>query len=152
LEPYELLVIRDGQARSLKPFKQPAAHILTLEDLSPQEATSQVPHLEKRFAVLDADGDGVIDADDYRAMAGKIVEGYAQRVTPPKAKAIEDAYLGFWSTISSTMDTDGDGRLSSEELGMAITSGSLAKNPAFGKAVDDVVSAVVNLADLDGSG
>lgn len=152
LEPYEMAVIDNGVARYVKPFKDKAKIVLTLKDLSPQEATSQVPHLEKRFAVLDADGDGAIDQNDYLAMAGKVVEGYSQSVTPEKAKAVQDAYMDFWNAISGPMDLDHSGQISTEELQSVISSGTLAKDESFKDAVNSVVTAVTNLADTDGSG
>lgn len=107
--------------------------------------------LTRRFELMDADGDGYIEREDYEALARRLVQGFAESSTSPKGRAVVDTYLRFWEEFVSTMDADGDGRVSRDEFVNAIK-GQVIDGDAFDRVYPAHVRAVVELADTNNDG
>ncbi|MFG2296338.1 EF-hand domain-containing protein [Streptomyces sp. NPDC048603] len=67
------------------------------------------------FDRLDADGDGTVVADDYRANAERLLQSYGMGPSSPKGRALIEASLALWERQAEMVDRDRDGRIGREE-------------------------------------
>ncbi|HEX5494382.1 MAG TPA: EF-hand domain-containing protein [Mycobacteriales bacterium] len=79
--------------------------------------------LEKNFAMLDLNRDGVIDKADIKAVAQRFCEQVGEDLDSPKQRELQNALNQFWGAV----DSDGNGQLSLQEYVAAMT--ALADRP-----------------------
>lgn len=107
--------------------------------------------LARRFELMDADGNGYLQRDDYEALGRRLVLGFAESPDSPKGRAVIDSYVRFWDEFISQMDADGDGRVGKDEfvswIGQQVVDGD-----AFDRAYRPHLTAVVELCDIDSDG
>ncbi|MFE3650255.1 oxygenase MpaB family protein [Streptomyces sp. NPDC059152] len=100
--------------------------------------------------VLDQTGDGYLAAADLQAMAHNVCW---QLELPEDREAL--VYAGFdawWQQIRTSMDTDGDGRVSLAEFTTGVLAG-IDQDPAYlHKGLHPALRALFRAADTDGSG
>ena len=73
------------------------------------------------FTLLDANGNGVLDADDFELMASRVVE--AARDSDDAAKeAMSVAFRRYWETLSAELDADHDGRITFDDYRVCVLS------------------------------
>jgi len=107
------------------------------------EAVSRVKLV---FALLDADGNGVLEAEDFDLMADRVVA--AARDSDDVAKNEMVASFGrYWTTLSTELDADHDGRITFEEYSACVLSPE-----RFDQTVDDFAETLSALGDPDGDG
>ncbi|MFF2045328.1 oxygenase MpaB family protein [Kitasatospora sp. NPDC058170] len=93
-------------------------------------------------AVLDQTGNGYLDWPDLAAMAREL-SGRLD-LDEPEETRLYDAYAAWWRELQSTLDTDGDGRISRQEYAQAVP--SLA-----GPALIRVAEVLFDATDADGN-
>lgn len=98
------------------------------------------------FALFDADGNGVIEVDDFELMTDRVVASAAASDDAAKA-AIREAFAAYWRTLSAELDVDGDGQITREEF-----SGFVLSPERFGPTVQQFAQALAALGDPDGDG
>ncbi|MBY8885176.1 EF-hand domain-containing protein [Streptomyces sp. PTM05] len=107
------------------------------------EATNRVKLV---FNLLDANGNGVLDSDDFDLMASRVIEA-----APHSDKAAKDAMVAafrrYWTTLSDELDVDHDGRISFEEYTACVLSPE-----RFDATVSDFAESLAALGDPDGDG
>ncbi|MCZ0975677.1 EF-hand domain-containing protein [Streptomyces albulus] len=100
--------------------------------------------------VLDQTGDGYLTAADLQAMAHNV----CWQLEPSEDREAE-VYAGFdawWQQIRTSMDTDGDDRVSLAEFSTAVLAG-VDQDPAYlDKGLRPALRALFRAADTDGSG
>jgi Ca2+-binding EF-hand superfamily protein len=108
--------------------------------------------LENRFDTFDRDGDGVISAQDFEAMAQRILDEFGIGQESPKAAALLAGAQQYWAAFAEYADVDRDGEISRTEwLGAA--NQKLRGNPdGFREAILPWSTAVVAVADTSGDG
>lgn len=115
-------------------------------------SAERVAVADEMFERLDADGDGMLVAQDYRASAERLLQAYGMGPSAPKGRALIEANLALWARQAELVDRDHDGRIGREEYRewfdslMAPTAA-----PASGsQEVMSVLHAQFNVADRDG--
>ncbi|MFF2525050.1 EF-hand domain-containing protein [Streptomyces liangshanensis] len=108
--------------------------------------TEAVDRVRTVFALFDADGNGVIEADDFELMADRVLD-----VTPGAPDARRSAALSgfraFWAALAGELDAHGDGRIDFEEFKAVV----LAPE-RFDAAITEFAEALTEVADPDGDG
>ncbi|MGW5051265.1 EF-hand domain-containing protein [Actinokineospora sp. NPDC004072] len=95
------------------------------------------------FRAMDADGDGFLTEADFRAVADRWAAfGGAGPAERERATAI---MLGWWATVSTAYDTDGDDRVTLDEV-MAVVD----RLPAMLDTVAATASTMFDAVDADG--
>ncbi|KLJ03493.1 EF-hand domain-containing protein [Streptomyces sp. KE1] len=107
------------------------------------EATHRVQLV---FSLLDADGNGVLEARDFDLMAGRVVAA-APDSDEAAHGAMRDAFLRYWTTLAAELDADGDGRITFEEYTACVLSPE-----RFDATVDAFARALAALGDPAGEG
>ncbi|MGM1060204.1 lipase family protein [Saccharothrix sp. Mg75] len=103
-----------------------------------------------RSGPFDADGDGVLTADDYEVFALRLVQAFGEPPGSPKALAVRHGYRALWRGVADRSDTDLDGRVSRAEFLRWLDDGH---HDGFEDAVRPLAEAVLALADTgDGTG
>lgn len=98
------------------------------------------------FSLFDANGNGVIEVDDFNLMANRVAEAAAEAGEPAKS-ALRAAFARYWNTLAAELDADGDGRITREEF-----SGFVLTPARFGPTVAQFAQALAALGDPDGDG
>jgi Ca2+-binding EF-hand superfamily protein len=108
------------------------------------EGTSMDDITAKRliFAMLDADGDGVISAAEYSARAERVAAATGRTANDPLVVAARTAGQRAWAA----MDANGDGGVSFEEYE------AWAGARAFDAVCEPVLGGLFDNADTDGDG
>lgn len=110
------------------------------------------------FTLFDADGNGVIEAEDFDLMTDRVIaaaQGSDSAQGPDSVQgpdaaalsAIRYAFARYWTTLAAELDADGDGRITREEFAPFVLSAE-----RFGPTVEEFARALANLGDPDGDG
>ncbi|WP_399880464.1 EF-hand domain-containing protein [Streptomyces sp. BBFR51] len=107
------------------------------------EATDRVQLV---FSLFDADGNGYLELADFDLMSSRVVAA-----VPAAGDAVKErlarSFRGYWDTLLSELDANGDGRISPEEFA------SIVLNPQrFDAAVDEFADALAAMGDPEGDG
>ncbi|MGX1886836.1 EF-hand domain-containing protein [Streptomyces sp. NPDC055287] len=107
------------------------------------EATKRVALV---FSLFDTNGNGVLEADDFELMAGRVVEA-----APDSDKVAKDAmceaFRQYWTTLRTELDANGDGEISLEEYTACVLSPE-----RFDATIDEFARTLAALGDPDGDG
>jgi Ca2+-binding EF-hand superfamily protein len=107
--------------------------------------------LTKRFELMDADGNGYLQRNDYEALGRRLVLGFAESPESAKGRAVIDSYVAFWDEFISRIDTDGDGRVGRDEF-INWVEHNVVDGDAFDSAYRPHLTAVVDLCDINDDG
>lgn len=108
--------------------------------------TEAVDRVRLVFTLFDADGNGVLEPDDFELMAGRVVEAVPE-TTAAKQSAMLSGFRAFWGALAQELDTNRDGRIDFEEFRAVV----LAPE-RFDEAIGEFANALTALADPDGDG
>ncbi|MFF4713466.1 EF-hand domain-containing protein [Streptomyces eurythermus] len=98
------------------------------------------------FSLFDADGNGVLEADDFELMGTRVIAAVPEAGDGAKTRLL-DAFRGYWQTLVRELDADGDGRVSPEEFT------AIVLDPErFHATVDEFADALATIGDPDGDG
>ncbi|GAA0823621.1 EF-hand domain-containing protein [Streptosporangium amethystogenes subsp. fukuiense] len=98
------------------------------------------------FVLLDADGTGHLEAEDFELMATRVITAAPDSDDATKA-AMLAAFRRYWTTLAAELDADHDGRISFEEYAACVLSPE-----RFDPAITDFAEALAALGDPDGDG
>ncbi len=109
------------------------------------------PRLDTFFRqVLDQTSDGFVDAEDLRAMAHNVC--WQLELDDVGEASVYAAFAAWWEQIRTTMDTDGDGRVSRAEF-VAATMVGCDRDPGYlDRGPRLAARAVFDVVDTDGDG
>ena len=107
------------------------------------EAVSRVKLV---FSLLDADGNGVLEAEDFELMADRVNEAAVDSDDLAKSELLA-AFRRYWTTLSTELDADHDGRITFEEYSACVLSPE-----RFDETVSDFAEALSALGDPEGDG
>ncbi|WP_320783219.1 EF-hand domain-containing protein [Streptomyces sp. CRN 30] len=108
--------------------------------------TEALERVKLVFELLDADGNGFIEADDFALMAGRVNQ-VASDSTDAARQSMAAAFQRYWTALSTGLDADGDGRISFEEYTACVLSPE-----RFDGAIAEFADALGALGDPHGEG
>ncbi|MFI1018745.1 EF-hand domain-containing protein [Streptomyces sp. NPDC020965] len=98
------------------------------------------------FTLFDANGNGVLEAEDFELMAGR-VRNAVPGAEPAAQEAMAAAFRRYWDTLVGALDTDGDGKVDFDEYVACV----LAPE-RFDGAAAEFAGALSTVGDLRGDG
>ncbi|MER5622305.1 EF-hand domain-containing protein [Streptosporangium sp. NPDC002544] len=98
------------------------------------------------FALLDADGTGYLEAEDFELMATRVIAAAPDSDDATKA-AMLAAFRRYWTTLAAELDANDDNRISFEEYTACVLSPE-----RFDAAITGFAEALAALGDPDGDG
>ncbi|WP_129843459.1 EF-hand domain-containing protein [Streptomyces sp. RFCAC02] len=108
--------------------------------------TEAINRVKLVFSLLDANGNGVVDAEDFDLMAARVAEAVPASGEAAR-EALRDSFRRSWATLVAELDTDRDGRIDFDEYR------ACALSPErFGAAVTGFAEAIAAVGDPDGDG
>ncbi|MFC3450788.1 EF-hand domain-containing protein [Amycolatopsis speibonae] len=75
---------------------------------------------DKLFDLLDYDGNGTIERDDFEKLAADLIKAGADNPHAPSAEAVAQAYRRAFERFVAHVDTDGDGIIDRDEFHTAM--------------------------------
>ncbi|WP_066366612.1 EF-hand domain-containing protein [Herbidospora mongoliensis] len=106
---------------------------------------------DKRFALFDADGDGVLTKDDFEAAATRFLAAFDVPADSAEGRDVLAAYAGMWNALIHSADVDSDGRLSRDEF-VAYLAGDEFRAHGYAVTAGRVAESVLAVCDSDGDG
>ena len=106
---------------------------------------------ERRFAIVDTDGNGVWQREDGEELTRKLCEtfGYAPDSAP--GRAVANGQRALFGVMLAHMDANGDQEISRDEFAAGL-SRTIENRPGFDIAVRAAAVALIQVADRDGNG
>ncbi|MCX4682952.1 EF-hand domain-containing protein [Kitasatospora purpeofusca] len=98
------------------------------------------------FTLFDANGNGVLDAEDFHLMTERIL-AVADDSPEPDHHALTDSLRRYWEVLLGELDANGDGVISPEEF-----QGFVLNPERFGATASAFADALAALGDPDGDG
>jgi Ca2+-binding EF-hand superfamily protein len=108
--------------------------------------TEAAERVELVFSLFDANGNGVLESDDFDLMTGRVLEAAAASDDGAKA-AIRAAFRRYWTTLATELDADGDGVITMDEFRPFVLDPE-----RFGPTISEFAQALAALGDPDGDG
>jgi len=108
--------------------------------------TEATERAELVFSLFDANGNGVLDSDDFDLMTERVLE-VAVASDDNAREAIRAAFRRYWTTLVTGLDANGDGVISVDEFRPFVL------DPGrFGPTITAFAEALAALGDPDGDG
>jgi tellurite resistance protein TerC len=107
--------------------------------------------LERRFALVDTDGNGVWQRADGRLLTQRLCQAFGHAADSATGGAVATALGTLFDTLLPHLDTNHDGAISREEFVAGVGPG-LAGRPEFDAAVGAAARSLIQVADADGNG
>ncbi|QKW22510.1 calcium-binding protein [Kitasatospora sp. NA04385] len=98
------------------------------------------------FTLFDANGNGVLDADDFDLMTARVL-AVADDSPAADRQALADSLARYWQVLSETLDENGDGVISPAEF-----RGFVLNPELFGATAAAFADALAALGDPDRDG
>jgi Ca2+-binding EF-hand superfamily protein len=108
--------------------------------------------MRTRFATFDIDGDGEVSAEDFEAMARRVIEEFKVREASPEASAILEGARRFFVGLAEATDADGSGSISEREFVEGAEQRLLGNPEGFDAIARPWVQSVIAIADVDRDG
>ncbi len=100
-----------------------------------------------RFDMLDANGDGRLQRQDFALLADRVIASQDEPLDSAKAQQARSAHETYWQGLLDHADTNGDGIVSFEEYAAAVRDSG-----AQDRFIRPYARAMVNLCDRDDDG
>ena len=107
--------------------------------------------LERRFGLLDVDGNGIWQRDHYQLLTRRLCQAFGQAVESAAGQAVAAGQRALFDALLPHMDADGDQEITKDEF-LAAAGRTIDNRPGFDAAVRSVARSLVQLADQDGNG
>jgi tellurite resistance protein TerC len=129
---------------------EPATRPATAGRRTPLTAAERAV-LERRFAVIDIDGNGVWQREDCQRLVRDLCEAYGHAVDSAAGQAVATGQSALFDALLAHMDADGDQRITQDEFAVAL-SATMKDRPGFDAAVRTAARTLLQVADQDGNG
>ena len=117
---------------------------------APLDAQQQTV-LKRRFAVLDVDGNGAWQRDDYQQLTRRLCEAFGHAPGSAAAQAVASGQRALFDALLPHMDADGDQEITQDEFVTAVGR-TISDRAGFDAAVRTAARTLVQAADQDGNG
>ncbi|MFF9144794.1 EF-hand domain-containing protein [Streptomyces sp. NPDC055051] len=108
--------------------------------------TEAAQRVELVFSLFDANGNGVIDSDDFDLMTGRVLK-VATASDEGARDALRTSFRRWWTTLATELDANGDGVITVDEFRPFVLDPE-----RFGPTVAEFAGALSALGDPDGDG
>lgn len=112
----------------------------------------QTSKLDRRFELLDTDGDGVITAADYDMAAANVCRAFEFAAGSPEYERIHVIYLRLWVALSRKTDVRDSGRVTREQFIRSCAESIVEPARGYDKIIRPVAETIFDLIDDDHSG
>jgi len=107
--------------------------------------------LERRFAVIDTDGNGVWQRDDGRLLTQRLCEAFGHAPDSAAGRALASAQQALFDAMLAHLDANDDAQISRDEFVTGVGR-DIADRPGFDAAVGSTARTLIQVADVDGNG
>jgi tellurite resistance protein TerC len=107
--------------------------------------------LERRFAVVDTDGNGMWQPADYQLLTRRLCETFGRDPESAAGRALAAAQEALFDIMLAHMDANGDCVISRDEFVAAVGPG-IGHRAGFDTAVEAAAGSLIQVADTDGNG
>jgi tellurite resistance protein TerC len=107
--------------------------------------------LERRFAVIDTDGNGVWQREDGQLLTRRLCQTFGYAADSAAGRSVGAALQALFDAMLPHMDANGDSMISREEF-VAAVGADIEDRPGFDAAVEAAARTLVRVADTDGNG
>jgi tellurite resistance protein TerC len=107
--------------------------------------------LERRFAVIDTDGNGVWQRDDGQLLTRRLCETFGHAAESATGRAVAAAQQALFDAMLAHMDANRDCVISREEF-VAAVGRDIADRSGFDAAVGATARSLIQVADVNGDG
>jgi len=107
--------------------------------------------LERRFAVVDTDGNGVWQRDDHQLLTRRLCETFGYAADSAAGQAAAAAQSALFDALLAHMDANDDQEITRDEF-VAGLGRTMRDRPAFEGAVGTTARSLIQVADQDGNG
>lgn len=108
--------------------------------------------LDRRFELLDADGDGVITAADYDMAAASVCRAFDFAEDSPQYERVHVIYLRLWVALSRKADARESGRVTREQFVQSCAESIVEPARGYDRIIRPVAQTIFDLIDDDDSG
>ncbi|MFS8197533.1 EF-hand domain-containing protein [Streptomyces sp. CWNU-52B] len=98
------------------------------------------------FTLFDADGNGVLESDDFDLMSSRVAAAVPD-ADEARKQAMHGGFMSYWKTLAGELDADRDGRITYDEYQACVLSPE-----RFSGAIGAFAAGFARLGDVDGSG
>ena len=106
---------------------------------------------ERRFAIVDTDGNGVWQREDGEELTRKLCEAFGYAPDSALGRAVANGQRALFDVMLAHMDANGDQEISRDEFAAGL-SRTIEDRPGFDTAVRAAAVALIQVADRDGNG
>ncbi len=106
---------------------------------------------ERRFAIVDTDGNGVWQREDGEELTRKLCETFGYAPDSALGRAVANGQRALFDAMLAHMDANGDQEISRDEFAAGL-SRAIEDRPGFDTAVRAAAVALIQVADRDGNG
>ncbi len=107
--------------------------------------------LARRFAVIDIDGNGVWQRNDYQLLTRRLCETFGHPADSAAGRAVATGQRALFDSLLSHMDADGDQEITQDEF-TATVGHAIEDRPGFDTAARTAACTLLHMADQDGNG
>ena len=116
-----------------------------------QRPAAQRAALQRRFAVIDTDGNGVWQRNDCEQLTRRLCGTFGYPLDSGPGRAVAAGQDALFDALLQHMDANGDREITSDEFTAAFGR-RIEDRPGFDTAVRTAAQALVQVADRDGNG
>jgi tellurite resistance protein TerC len=106
--------------------------------------------LERRFAVIDTDGNGVWQRNDHQLLTRRLCETFGHAAGSGAGQAAGEAQRSLFDALLAYMDANDDQAITRDEF-VAALGRTMRDRPAFDTAVRTAARTLIQVADQDGN-
>jgi tellurite resistance protein TerC len=106
---------------------------------------------ERRFAIVDTDGNGVWQREDGEELTRKLCETFGYAPDSALGRAVANGQRALFDVMLAHMDANGDQEISRDEFAAGLGR-AIEDRPGFDTAVRAAAVALIQMADRDGNG
>ena len=107
--------------------------------------------LERRFAVIDTDGNGVWQRDDYEQLTRRLCGTFGHAIDSAPGQAVASGQRVLFDALLRHMDANGDQEITPDEFAAAMGR-TIDDRPGFDAAVRTAAHSLIQVADRDRNG
>ena len=132
----------------------PAATMITRDDTAGRTGpltAGERAVLERRFTVIDTDGNGVWQRDDYEQLTRRLCGTFGHAIDSATGQAVASGQRVLFDALLRHMDANGDQEITPDEFAAAMGR-TIDDRPGFDAAVRTAAHSLIQVADRDRNG